>query len=154
MQAVLKNDVLIWINGAEYGHWTSHRYTFVPIPDQDVSSLFEWVGEPIEGQWKFIGTNDDIVWEFPVGDLPVSEHIGKLIAVNPSLAKPATIRRRFMGKDYDINCLVTQNIVNMWTSNPKQLNIDDFVLVSFIEEIPNTTERQVAIVTDKVYQSW
>ena len=89
-----------------------------------------------------------------IDELPVSEHIGKLIAVNPSLAKPATIRRRFMGKDYDINCLVTQNIVNMWTSSPKLINIDDFVLVSFIDEIPNETERNVAIVTDKVYKSW
>ena len=98
---------------------------------------------------------DDLDLE-PMGaeDLPVSEHIGKLIAVNPALAKPATVMRRFYGENYDVQCLVTQNIVNMWTSNPKQLNIDDFVLVSFIDEIPNETERNVAIVTDKVYQSW
>lgn len=86
--------------------------------------------------------------------LPISEHIGKLISVNPSQAKPAMVRRRFHGKNYDVNCLVTQNIVNMWTSNPKQLNVDDFVLVSFIEEIPNTEEREIAIVTDKVFKSW
>ena len=153
MKAVLKNDVLIWINGAEKGYKTSPRYDFIPIPDQDVNSLFEWVGDA-EGEWKFIGTKDDITWEFLVGDLPVSEHIGKLVAVNTSQAKPATVRRWYYGESYDFQCLVTQNIVNMWTSSPKQLDIDDFVLVSFIEEIPNTTERQVAIVTDKVFKSW
>lgn len=89
-----------------------------------------------------------------VNKLPHSEHIGKLIAVNPSLAKPAIVRRRYLGENYDVNCLVTQNIVNMWTANPKQINIDDFVLVSFIEEIPNTQEREIAIVTDKVCKSW
>jgi len=86
--------------------------------------------------------------------LPHSEHIGKLISVNPALAKPATVRRRYLGINHDVNCLVTQNIVNMWTANPKELNIDDFVLVSFIDETPNETEKNAAIATDKVYESW
>lgn len=34
------------------------------------------------------------------------------------------------------------------------IEIGDYVLVSFIEEIPNTEERRIAIVTDKVYKSW
>ena len=84
--------------------------------------------------------------------LPASEHIGKLISVNPSLPKPATARRRFYGENYDFNCLVTQNIVNMWTAN--QIEVGDYVLVSFIEEIPNGIERNVAIITDKVFESW
>ena len=35
-----------------------------------------------------------------------------------------------------------------------EIKIGDYVLVSFIEEMPNETERNIAIVTDKVYKSW
>lgn len=81
-----------------------------------------------------------------------SEHIGKLKAVNIGDIKPATITRRFQGQDYDIKCLVSRTIAEMWQSGTLQL--DDFVLISFIEEMPNETERNIAIVTDKVYRSW
>ena len=81
-----------------------------------------------------------------------SEHIGKLLSVNPSLAKPAVVRRRFYGENYDVNCLVTQSVKDMFQAGDLQVN--DYVLVSFIEEIPNTTERKIAIVTDKVFESW
>ena len=85
-------------------------------------------------------------------DLPHSEHIGKLTAVNPALAKPATVTRRYMGINYDIQCFVTQSIVDQWLA--EDLGIGDFVLISFVEESPNGVEKHVAIVTDKVYESW
>lgn len=84
--------------------------------------------------------------------LPASEHIGKLTAVNVTQAKPVTITRRYWGENYDVKCLVTESVKQMWLDG--DLEIGDFVLVSFIEEIPNTTERKIAIVTDKVYKSW
>lgn len=85
-------------------------------------------------------------------NLPHSEHIGKLIAVNPAQAKPATVRRRFRGENYDVNCLVTQSVAELFHDG--KIEINDFVLVSFIEEMPNETEKNIAIVTDKVYESW
>jgi len=85
-------------------------------------------------------------------DLPSSEHIGKLKSVNPANVKPAVVTRRFMGVNYDVNCLVTQSVAELYQSG--QIQIGDYVLVSFIEEIPNTEERRIAIVTDKVYESW
>lgn len=85
-------------------------------------------------------------------DLPKSEHIGKLIAVDSSLSKPATVRRRWMEVNYDVNCLVTQSVAELYQAG--QIEIGDFVLVSFIEEHPNTEEKLIAIVTDKVYKSW
>ena len=51
-----------------------------------------------------------------------------------------------------MNCLATQNVVNLWQGG--QIAIGDWVIVSFIDEIPNTVERHIAIVTDKVYESW
>jgi len=86
--------------------------------------------------------------------LPSSDHPAKLIAVNPALAKPATVRRWHGGDSYEVNCLVSQNIVNMWTANPKQLNINDWVLVSFLDELTETGEKQIAIVKDKIFKSW
>ena len=85
-------------------------------------------------------------------DLPHSEHIGKLTAVNPALAKPATVTRKYMGVPYDIQCLVTQSVVELYQLG--EIEIGDYVLVSFIEESPNGVDKQVAIVTDKVYESW
>ena len=84
--------------------------------------------------------------------LPVSEHIGMLISVTPANAKPAIIRRRFWGENYDINCLVTQSVAELYQAG--KIQVGDYVLVSFIEEMPNETERNIAIVTDKVYRSW
>ena len=86
--------------------------------------------------------------------LPDSEHPAKLIAVNPALAKPATVRRWHGGIAYDVNCLVSQNIVDMWLANPKELNIGDWVLVSFLDELTATDEKHIAIVTDKIFESW
>ena len=85
-------------------------------------------------------------------DLPISEHIAKLVSVNPNLIKPATVTRRFMGVNYDVNCLVTQSVAELYQAG--QIQIGDYVLVSFIEEIPNTEERNITIITDKVYESW
>jgi len=85
-------------------------------------------------------------------DLPKSQHIGKLTAVNPALARPATIVRKYMSVTYDVQCLISQAVVDMWVADT--LNVNDFVIVSFIEEIPDTTEVNIAIVVDKVYESW
>lgn len=85
-------------------------------------------------------------------DLPKSEHIGKLVAVNATLVKPATVMRKWMGVDYTVQCLVTESMKDMWQAG--DIVVGDYVLVSFIEEIPNTTERNIAIVTDKIYKSW
>ncbi len=85
-------------------------------------------------------------------ELPKSQHIGILKAVNPALAKPATVTRTYYGVDYDVQCFVSQSVVDMWQSN--DLEVGDYVVVSFITEAPGTTEINIAIVVDKVYPSW
>ena len=85
-------------------------------------------------------------------DLPHSQHIGKLVAVDGSKAKPATVTRKWHGMSFNISCLVSQSIVDMWIAD--DLNVGDFVIVSFIDEHPNETELNLAIVVDKVYESW
>lgn len=106
-----------------------------------------------ENEMELLLYVDDLDLEpMDADDLPVSEHIGKLISVNPAQAKPAIVRRKFMGESYDINCLVTQSVAELYQA--EQIQIGDYVLVSFIEEIPDTEEKLVAIVTDKIYKSW
>ena len=85
-------------------------------------------------------------------DLPHSQHIGKLVNVNPALPRPATVTRKWHGMTFDIQCLVSQTVVDMWIADT--LNIGDFVVVSFIDEIPDSEEVNLAIVVDKVYDSW
>ena len=85
-------------------------------------------------------------------DLPHSQHIGKLVNVNPALARPATVTRKWHGMTFDIQCLVSQTVVDMWIADT--LNIGDYVVVSFIDEIPDSEEVNLAIVVDKVYDSW
>lgn len=84
--------------------------------------------------------------------LPASEHIGKLISVNPAQAKPAVVRRRFWGENYDVNCFVEQVALEQYQA--ETLKIGDFVTVSFIEEIPATEEKIIPIVRGKIYKSW
>jgi hypothetical protein len=84
--------------------------------------------------------------------LPTSQHIGRLIAVDTDLAKPATVRRRRLGVNYDFQCLVAESIKDMWVA--RKLMVGDYVVVSFIEEIPGTEEKLVAIITNKVFKSW
>lgn len=84
--------------------------------------------------------------------LPRSQHIGVLKAVNPALAKPATVTRRYHGVNYEVQCLVSQSVVDMWQTG--KLEVGDYVIVSFIDEIPNTAEFNLAIVVDKVFPSW
>lgn len=90
----------------------------------------------------------------PLGgaELPKSQHIGKLTAVNPALAKPATVTRKYMGQLYDVQCLVSQTVVDMWLAGT--LQVGDYVVVSYIDENPDTAELSIAIVVDKVYESW
>lgn len=85
-------------------------------------------------------------------ELPKSEHIAKLKAVDTALAKPATVTRKYQGQLYDVNCLVTESIKDMYVAGT--LQIGDYVLVSFIDEIPETQEISVAVITDKIYESW
>lgn len=84
--------------------------------------------------------------------LPSSEHIAKLKSVDTANARPAIVTRRFVGENHDVACLVTQSVAELYQAG--QIEIGDYVLVSFIEEIPDTEEKLIAIVTDKVYKTW
>ena len=85
-------------------------------------------------------------------DLPWSGHIGRLMDVDPNRPKPAQVRRFYMDETYDFWCLVTQTVVDEYIAG--DIEIGDWVTVHFMEEIPQSTEYHIAIVTGKVYESW
>jgi hypothetical protein len=83
---------------------------------------------------------------------PHSQHIGKVISIDVTKAKPIKVARKWLGVTYNVDCLVSQNVVTIYQAG--KLAVNDFVIVSFIDEIPDTTEIELAIVTDKVFKSW
>lgn len=97
------------------------------------------------------------MWELDLAvitasDLPTSQHIAKLVAIDPGALRPATVTRKFLGETYQVSCLVSQTAVELYQAG--KLQVGDFVIVVFIDEIPDTQEYNLAIVVDKVWRSW
>lgn len=121
-------------------------------PDQNVEVPVEW-DEETQTLIEIPVTLSDLnLVEFAPDNLPRSQHIGRLIDVDMTRAKPALVRRWYLGETYDSWCLVSQGVVDMWIADT--LNVNDWVIVSYIEEIPDAQEYNVTIVTGKVYVSW
>lgn len=123
--------------------WGFYKYKPIPpIYDDDDGLLIEIP--------QYI---DDLGLEpLTPADLPHSQHIGKITAINPANAKPVTIVRRWQGANYTIKCLASQSIYQLYAAGV--VDIGDYVIVSFIEEHPNAAEYNIPIVVDKVYESW
>ncbi|GAG92723.1 unnamed protein product [marine sediment metagenome] len=86
------------------------------------------------------------------GDLPHSQHIAKIKSICLACAKPVTVTRKWLGVLYDIDCLVSQSIVELYQMG--KVDIGDYVIVSFIDETPNSQEINIPVAVDKVYISW
>lgn len=84
--------------------------------------------------------------------LPKSQHIAKVAGINPDNAKPVTVTRKHNGVLYYYNCFVTQSVADQFTSG--DVGVGDYVVISYISEYPDGEERDITIVTDKVYKSW
>jgi len=125
---------------------------YAVYPDQKVNVPLEWNEDTGENEEVPITLEELNLIPMSAEYLPTSEHIAKLVGVNATQAKPATVTRKYWGETYDVKCLVTETIKRMWLDG--DLEIGDYVLVSFIEEIPDTVERHIAIVTDKIFKSW
>lgn len=81
-----------------------------------------------------------------------SQHIGKVLSIDVTKAKPVKVLRKWSGYEYQIDCLVGQNIVTIYQAG--KLVVNDYVIVSFIDEMPDSSEFNLAIVVDKVFKSW
>jgi len=103
--------------------------------------------------------------ELEVSEVPFSDHYAALISVTPTATKPVKVARLWMGEVYQFDCLATQTVVDLWLAGEIQVydpaypfwhpaNENSLLVVSFIDENPKGTKRNVPIVIGKVYPSW
>jgi hypothetical protein len=76
---------------------------------------------------------------------PHSMHVARLVAINPTAARPAMIERNWEGDVYSYNCLITQDIRNQYAAG--QIQAGDFVLAHF-------DDIDQVIITHKIFKSW
>lgn len=81
---------------------------------------------------------------------PYSTHIGQVTDIDPSKAKPATIKRLWAGQEFTYNCLVTQDVRDQYAEG--KINIGDFVLVEFFDD--DEIGKLIAIITQKIFKTW
>jgi len=95
---------------------------------------------------------EDAINTFDVDELPHSQHIAQLTGVDVTKVKPLEVTRRYRGKDYTENCFVSQTIIGLYQAG--RIAIGDYVIVSYIAEMPGQEELILPIVVDKVFVSW
>ena len=79
---------------------------------------------------------------------PFSTHIGRITEIDPSKAKPATIKRMWEGREFTYNCLVTQDIRDQYAEG--KISIGDYVLVHFLDDV----DKDIAIIMQKIFKTW
>ena len=84
---------------------------------------------------------------FPKYIPPVHGTWAILDAVNVAAVKPATVRRTWEGKDYTLDCYITQNVKDEWLAG--NIVIGDYVLVEYLDRDPDK-----AGVVAKVVKTW
>lgn len=124
--------------------WLAVPEQAIVIPGQYLDEMGAMVEPPTIGELNLI--------LFTLDTLPHSEHIAKLKAVDPAAVKPATVTRKFMGELYDVACFVTETVKDQYQAG--DIAVGDYVVVSFISEYPDGEERNIPIVTGKVFRSW
>lgn len=121
-------------------------------PYKRIPPKYEWdeeLGESVEvPQYMWDLGLEAII----ANNLPRSQHIAKLVDIDPSAVRPATVVRKFLGETYQVKCLVSQSAKDMYLEGT--LSIGDYVVVSFIDEIPDSREYNIAVIVDKVWESW
>jgi len=85
--------------------------------------------------------------DFEALDLPTSQHLARIKSIDVTKAKPMTVTRTYQGIDFDIPCVVTQNIKDQYVEG--KIQVGDIVIVAYCDE-----RIDDAIVQSKVFKSW
>lgn len=89
----------------------------------------------------------DIPEPVRIEDLPTSQHLARIKSIDVSKAKPITVTREYEGQEFDINCVVTEDIKEQYQAG--KINTGDIVIVTYCEE-----RQDQAIVLSKIFKSW
>lgn len=90
--------------------------------------------------------------ELDAENLPHSQHIAKLVDVNPAAKKPATVARKYLGNIYYESCLVSMPAKEAYQAGT--LQIGDYVVIAYIDEIPDDNEINVCVLEYGIWESW
>lgn len=114
------------------------------LADDDVEIICRAVGYLNESANQMLADKPPITED----DLPASNIIARIKSIVVSAARPMVCTRKFAGVDFDIACLVTENIKDQYAQG--DISVGDYVIVTYCEhDYPDQP-----IVTSKVYRSW
>lgn len=83
----------------------------------------------------------------PIPELRMSLHEARVLSIDTGAVKPITARLFQEGNTFDVDCYVTQDMVDAYQAG--KLAVGDWVLVYFIDE-----REDKAIVQQKIYKTW
>jgi len=133
----------------KYNGWDDRKSKI----DEKEAEDFRMLSDTFDSDWKQgeepRGTMvfTDVILPDPPTEPPYSTHIGQITGIDPTKAKPATIKRLWEGQEFTYDCLVTQDIRDQYAEG--KISIGDFVLVHFFDD-----GKIVAIVMQKVFKTW
>ena len=76
---------------------------------------------------------------------PVSTYLGSIEAIDPSKARPVSIKRMWRNKAYHYDCFVTETVKDQYLAG--SIAVGDYVLVHY-----DDTGEQVVVA--KIFKSW
>jgi len=137
----LNGEVIV--NNLNEVNWTFFQYQPIEVPFEVVDG----VEVPLDITMGELGLS------FITADsLPHSQHIAIVKSIDPQRAKPVTVTRRWIRENYDENCLISESIWQLYILG--KVGVGDYVIVSFIEEHPNSQELNIPVVVDMVKVTW
>jgi len=78
---------------------------------------------------------------------PLCTHWAIIDSIDLALEKPVKVRRTWQGREYKVDCYVTENIKDQWQAG--DIVVGDFVLVQFLDDMADR-----AVVFSKVLKTW
>lgn len=81
------------------------------------------------------------------GHPPLCTHWARIDSFNVAEMKPVKVKRTWNGKEYTVNCYITESIKDQYLAG--DIVIDDYVLVEFLED-----SADKAVVFAKVLKTW
>lgn len=123
------------------------KVNYALYPDQifEIPVEEDEFGDPVEVPVTLAELNLREV--FLISDLSSSPHLARIKSIDITKAKPITVIRTFAGREFDVPCVVTEQIKDQFLAG--NITVGDIVIVECCEERPED-----AIVIAKVYKSW
>lgn len=109
----------------------------IPIPDRPLEAyLYDEVTQSLIANPEYVGPPP-----------PLCTHWGVIDSINLTNEKPVKVRRTWEGREYTVNCYVTESVKDQYQAG--DIAVGDYVLVEFLDDDPDR-----ATVFAKVFKTW